>query len=130
MRLNTVMEKTLPILLELGFAAVTKGDLDTAQQLFSNLKSVQPQDISAYIGQAMIFLLQGQTDLAIQELEPHVAQAGANQHEAQKFLLIAYMLQGKDMQAEQMHRLFIDKSACVAKDAETARAGQFFHQVS
>lgn len=120
------MKKIIPIMTELGFSAIQSGALTEAENIFISLVDLADDDAAGFIGLATIKLSHGDIDTAIHHLESGLEKTTVNVHEARKLLLIAYMLQGNDDGADDLHRQFVADSGSNASQQEIQRAESFF----
>ncbi len=121
------MKTIIPLMAERGFSAIQNGALAQAETIFISLIDIAKDDAAGFIGLATIKLSHGDVDSAIDYLEDGLKKITVNAHEARKLLLIAYMLQGNDEGAEDLHREFIINSGCEAGDEQLQRAESFFN---
>ena len=124
------MNDIAPLMTGAGFNAVKEGALDEAGHIFASVAELNPKDAAGMIGQATVQLSLGDIPAAIAVLEGGIEQAEVNVHEARKLLLLAYMLEGDDAKAEQLHSQFVLNSEREDTDDHLHDASVFFNQAS
>lgn len=117
-----------PLMVSTGFSAVKIGSLKTAECIFTSVAELNPQDAAGVIGQATVQIGSGNLSNAITLLEKGIKHADVNVHEARKLLLLAYMLEGDDAKAEELHGAFVTGSERENVKDHLRNAGIFFNQ--
>ncbi|HPE61412.1 MAG TPA: tetratricopeptide repeat protein [Thiolinea sp.] len=121
------MKPVTLLMIEIGFCALRLGAFTQAGKLFQIAAERHPEDAAGSIGLAMVALGQGQVDNALTLLEQGLEPARLNREEAEKLLLITYMLAGEDRKAGQLHQQLAHNSPHPASQEQHEQAGHFFN---